>query len=329
MQEMEYEASYQQAVRYFELKDYENARFYFNIAKESIAYRAISLNALILIEIYVTNYQKARNMLEEYKDELYFEYASTYANLEKVEFNLAKSLDIFLDSFSSSENPNKKLGYLADIYIELGEYERARKVLETIKIKPEYIVSANIKIILLNIIEGDYLNAYKLFQKINPNDMNSYFYNKLKAVIAYHQGSLMDIKDDLNLYLYYVQRLLSNDDLDLINHIMERHVKRSEETDKSYFLNNIDLKKLITNVRSQIKKLNPSFDKTAFVYNLRFPKQIGYSNDLLTNDIKVVTALGTNKIITMYPIILSDKYNQEGLRENKELKLKRGIKWKN
>ena len=329
MQEMEYEASYQQALHYFELKDYEKAKFYFNITKESLTYRTLSLNALILIETYNSNYQKARNMLEEYKDELYFEYATTYANLEKVEFNLEKSLDMILDSFTSSLSPNKKLSYLADIYIELGEYERARKVLETIKMIPEYIMNANIKLIFLSIIEGDYLDAYKLFQKITINDMNSDFYNQLKAIIAYHRGRLMDIKDELNLYLYYIQRLFSNDDTDLIKHLKERHLKRYEGMEKSYFFNNIDLEKLITNAKDQIKDLNPSFDRNAFTYNLKFSKLIGFSNGVNTDSMKVVTALGTNKIITMYPIILSSEYNQEGLRESKELKLKRGLKWKN
>ena len=86
---------------------------------------------------------------------------------------------------------------------------------------------------------------------------------------------------------------------------------------------------MIKEIKSRIENLNPNFDRNASVYYVSFPNLIGYSNNETTNSVKVITALGTKKIITMYPAILSSEYNSEGLQESKELSLKRGLKWKN
>ena len=224
LREKELEYVYQQGIRYLENRDYIRAKNCFLISKESLIYRKKSINALILIEIYSGNLKMARSLLEEYKDELYYEHTTTYAFLERIEFNLNKGLNIMLDSFKEPSTPNKKLAYLSDFYIEIGEYERARKVLETIKLSHNGTNDLIVRLIFLNIIEGDYLSAYKLFQNIDSNNINSDSYNQLKALIYYHRGILQDEKENVNTYLYYVNRLLNNDEDNLVDHLKRRHV---------------------------------------------------------------------------------------------------------
>ncbi len=322
---MDYTDAYNKGLSLFENRDFYNAKSYFMISKDSIEYRKKSLNALALIEIYTSNYQKARNILNTYKDELYFEYTTTYSFIEKIEFNLNKGFDIILDSFKNIDNQNKKLSFLADFYIELGDYNKARLVLETLSLTYNY-VSATIKLIYLDIIERDFVNALKLFKTIEDS-LDSDTYNQIKSLITYHIGTIHDTKK-LNKHTYCVKRLLLDDESILVKHIKVRHINKHDET-ASFFLKNTDIINLIDIVKLMIKDLNPNFDRNALIYNIKFPHLIGYNMQIPTNSIKVVVALGTNKIITMYPCILSNEFNLEGLKESKELMLKRDLKWKN
>ena len=323
----DYLQAYQYGVYYLDKRDFTMAKAYFDIAKEALEYRKKSLNALALIEIYNTNYQEARDLLNQYKEELYHECASTYAFLERIEFNLQEGFGIILDSFNEPQYSSKKLMYLADYYLEMGDYEKARLTLETINLNFNFRKEASLKLISLNIIEGSYTEALKIFKSIE-NLLTLEEYNQIKAIIYYHIGTIHDIKD-LKKNIYFVNRLLTSNEDNLIRHLEVRHLKRINNETESLFFKNTDLVQLIKDVKLKIKDLNPTFDKNAFIYQLQFPNLIGYSNGKPTNSIKVVTALGTNKIITIYPSILSSKYNQEGLRESKEFRLKRDIKWKN
>lgn len=60
-------------------------------------------------------------------------------------------------------------------------------------------------------------------------------------------------------------------------------------------------------------------------YRFNTGKVIGTFDGKSTQDINVSTIAGTDKIITMFPIRLSDEFNKEGLLENEELKSRRRV----
>ena len=65
------------------------------------------------------------------------------------------------------------------------------------------------------------------------------------------------------------------------------------------------------------------------MYRFKLDTPIGYKGELITNDLCVVTILGTKDIITMYPVSLSNEFDNEKFSTSEQLKLKRlqgGIK---
>jgi len=76
-------------------------------------------------------------------------------------------------------------------------------------------------------------------------------------------------------------------------------------------------------VREKIQEFNPSYFECSEMYRFRLDKKIGYIGHEVTKDICVVTNLGTKNIITMYPIQLSNEFDNEGFTINEELTKKR------
>ena len=298
--------------------DYVNARKWLVIASGNPLYEEKAINMLAIIEISCSNYLKARSILEENRDILYPNHAENYGILEMKEYNYNKSKENIIDSFNNPDFQPNKLIYLADLYVELGEYDIARKMYETLLNKSDYYVKATLKLIYLSIIEKNYSYASRLFKNINEYEVSKNLYTRLSITLDYFNKKLK-----LSKYpQYYVRRLLRNDDNDLMEHV-KRHVGENNASDGSYFFPDINLEKTILEVRKLIGELNPKYDEDSYEYKISFQSPVGYNGGEITNSLKAITAIGTNRIITMYPILLSNEFNQEGYMENKQLLLKR------
>ena len=59
------------------------------------------------------------------------------------------------------------------------------------------------------------------------------------------------------------------------------------------------------------------------MYRFRLDTPIGYKGDEITNDLCVVTMIGTKDIITMYTVQLSSEFDEEGFAHDKSITLKR------
>lgn len=59
------------------------------------------------------------------------------------------------------------------------------------------------------------------------------------------------------------------------------------------------------------------------MYRFRLDAPIGFKGDEETSDLCVVTMIRAKDILTMYPVLLSDEFDNEGMSESKELSLKR------
>ena len=82
-------------------------------------------------------------------------------------------------------------------------------------------------------------------------------------------------------------------------------------------------------VKQKLPSMNGKYFGIAEEYIFQEKENVGYcGNNVPTNAFNVVTLWNTSHIITMYPIIVSEQFNQEGLLTNETLKQKRLVKEK-
>ena len=284
--------AFSKGYNYFLNHNYEQALKQLLIAKQDEANQEEILFMLSVIQMNFNNFVEARNLLDGNYDILYKKFADLYATLELIEYNYGKSLEIITDSFSYDNKYPKKLMILGDIYMQLGEYDIARKIYETLVLKTDYNTQATLKLIYLNILERNYSYAEKLFLSLNPTEVQKDLYERLRDVILFFNSKLTKRYKVSKNHAYYVSRLLSDDDKDLILHI-KRHVGKENAQYGSYFFHDINLEKLVLMVRNRIKSLNPRYENNSCDYKISFPNKIGYASNQTTDSIKVVTDLGT------------------------------------
>ena len=64
---------------------------------------------------------------------------------------------------------NKSLLAISKLYIQTGDNEIARKMLETLQLNREFYTQSTIGLVCLNILEQNYKDAYKYLKSINFN----------------------------------------------------------------------------------------------------------------------------------------------------------------
>ena len=69
--------------------------------------------------------------------------------------------------------------------------------------------------------------------------------------------------------------------------------------------------------------MNANHFELSDMYRFKLDHPIGFVGDDITSDLCVVTLIGTKNIVTMYPVLLSNQFDKEGMSFSKELMLKR------
>lgn len=69
--------------------------------------------------------------------------------------------------------------------------------------------------------------------------------------------------------------------------------------------------------------MNPNHFEVSDMYRFRLDTPIGFKGDEITSDLCVVTMIGTKDILTIYPVLLSDEFDKEGMSFSKQLLYKR------
>ncbi len=177
-------------------------------------------------------------------------------------------------------------------------------------------------------IEHNYEKGYKTLKLIKTNNFKpdqAKDYEAMNFYFSYFLGKIdtQTIQENLNRR-YWIFRLLCDSEQALLKRV-NYHKENNKNPMPSYFLNSINLKKLLEEVREKISILNPDSFKLIDRYKFRMDKPIGYEDNQLTYDICVETILGTNKILTMYPVLLSDEFDREGNGTNERIRKKREL----
>lgn len=117
-------------------------------------------------------------------------------------------------------------------------------------------------------------------------------------------------------------RLLDKSDAPLLKHL-SKHFDQTQKDNNGCFLESLDLKKLLQDAREKITTINGNHFEITDMYRFRLDEPIGFKHNELTNDLCVVTMIGTQDIVTMYPVLLSSEFDREGFSQDKAIALKR------
>ena len=305
--------------------DYKNARYWYEIAIQDSEFRDESLSKLIQIEIREGKYSKARKILNENKGLNSSSLMQVYGLLENVENNFEQSKRYYSMCMADSKMQYKSLLALAKLYIQSGDYEIATKMLETLQLNSDFYIQATFGIASLCIYKHDFFEAKRLLSDIDISRLTPkllHHYNVLSTYIKYYLGELKVSNNSKNLNEYTLYRLFDKSDETLMRHI-DRHKDQSERATNGCFFKYTDTKKLLCDARDIIQDMNANHFEVSDMYRFRLDTPIGFKGDEITSDLCAVTLIGTKDIITMYPVLLSDEFDKEGLSTSKELKLKR------
>lgn len=310
----------------FRQRDYVSARKSFEMALQQEKLYEQSLLKIIHIEIKEGKYANARKKLEEMSQLENLELKSLYGKLEEIELNFELSKKYYSQCMQNPQMQYKSFFNLARLNIQLGDYPMAKKMLETLQYDINFNLSATFQLIYMEIIKGDLDSAYRILQSIDSEKLNPFYYHNYEAIDVYLKLKLgMLKKADTTTYPkgeYTISRILGSDDIQLLNHV-EKHLNQDLRYSDGCFFKYTDLRRLLTEVRDKITKMNPNYFNFTALYKFHLDDPIGFKGDELTNDICVATIIGTNDILTMYPIQLSSQFDIENLNYSQELARKR------
>lgn len=308
--------------------DYINARKYFEISYNASEFKNDSLSKLLQIDLREGKYNKVRKLLEENIENQTVQMKQVYGLLENIENNFEASKKYYSACMVDPKMQNKALLSIAKLYIQTGDNEVARKMSETLQLDNYFKIQSTIDLICLNILEQNYNDAQSLLKGIDEKRLTPKLYQHYRILhmyIQYFQGKLNSSNnyfDPVKDYMIY--RLFDHNEEILLNHI-QKHMNQRDRDSNGCFFKYIDLKKLLSDARERIEGMNANHFEVSDMYRFQLDTPIGFKGDDITSDLCVVTMIGTKDIITMYPVLLSDKFDKEGFSISKELMHKRNI----
>ena len=324
--------AYFKGIEFWNNNDYRYARYYFEMAyKYNGELNDLSLSKLIQIDLREGKYAKVRNLLKNNQSDI-IEFKQVYGLLENIENNFEKSKTYYSQCMIDPDMQNKSLLAIAKLYIQTGDNEVARKMLETLQLNRKFYIRSTIGLVCLNILEENYRDAYRYLKSINPDRLTPKLlqhYQILEMYLLRNLGKLKKSDNNFDPIKNYMIYRLFDDSEDLLLKHISKHMNQRDKDTNGCFFKYTDLKKLLIDAREKIENMNSNHFEVSDMYRFRLDTPIGFKGEEETRDLCVVTMIGTKDILTMYPVLLSDEFDKEGMSESKELLLKRkqgGIK---
>ena len=206
---------------------------------------------------------------------------------------------------------------LALVNMELGKHElnekkseKAKeyfeKVLSNTRIKDKYF--ACLELIFLEIREENYEKAYELYEKLKTMEYYELFKGTLFQLEKYLEYKTNRMKNPNSISsLYFFSQMMDYNEDKAIEHI-KLHLDENDKKDKhTTYYNDVDVEELYHEARIRIKYINPISMEILDKYILEFNAPIGKINNLETRTARVLTFPNSDEIVTMYPVIHSNK----------------------
>lgn len=301
----------------YENTDIRTSKLWYLQAVNDREYREKALLKLLEINIRYNNFKTAREIIPLIKD-FNSQFYLNLGVLEGKENNYSTAMDYFSRSMCDPDDQIISLIYIANMYVEFGEYETARRIYETINSVLSFLGQLNI-----DLVTKDFKHGLKLCEN-NPHTFirksHKMYFEAFYTTFMYYIGRDSEIKENYNAYTLNRLKSTFNDNT-LIKHISKH--KSDEGISESVFFSDLNLEKLVRDVEKIIKPLNPQFDNGVLKYNLRLDYEVGTFSDEVTRDVCVVTTIDPSKILTIYPKMLSNEFDREKLQKSVELRRKR------
>ena len=322
---MDYRKIFNDGVEFFQKLENRKARNCFTISLNQPNFKNKSIYYLTKLDFKEGKYADARKRLEENIDDKILDFKILYGMLENIENNFETSKNYFNQCLTSPKYQYKSLFCIAKLYIQTGDYDIARTILETLKLNEQYKTQTIINLICLNIFEHNYSKAYDLLNTLDKNNLSAKLlehYKIMKNYLLYFLGNIDKIDKNLNI----IRRLMFDDDKYILNHI-KKHKNPQERFTNGCFFKTVELDQILNEAKIKIENMNANHFELTDMYRFSFDYPIGYKGNDETCDICVTTLLNTKKILTMFPVKLSSEFDKEQMSYSKELQLKRrGIK---
>ncbi len=300
----------------------------FTIALDDVKFRTQAVDYLVDLYIKMGNYKQAREILKKYGEESNL---LSWAKIEIVENNYQASKTYYEQISDKEEKQNVKFA-LARIEFQLGRYKQGREILESLRYDSKYTVQSIFEECYSYMMDQNYEKGYMILKSMRTNNFKSdqaEDYKSMEFYFSYYLGKMskQEIEDNLNQG-YWIFRLLCDSDTALLKHI-SYHTEGEKNAGLNPFINMLDLKTLLEEVRKRTSDLNPNHLYLMDQYRFKMDRPIGYVDGIPTNDICVSNILGTDRILTMYPVLLSDEFDREGNSTSERLRRKRDLGRKN
>lgn len=291
------------------------ARKFFEESYGFSSTRYKSLLQLISLDLKEGNFAHARMLInshqEEYGNENRFNVFKSY--VEHDEYNFGRERNIILQNLCENnyEFTNEKL---ADISVQFGRTDEAFRAYCELLENPKWFTKGIFKMTQLEILGGDYKAAYNFLSLLDFNELNFHqqcIYKDFLKYINFLKGKLKrkHINHLANNYKY--SRLLEKGEDSLIKHV-EKHKTRRPDHNDGCLLRDINIPDLVAEAKEIIGVINPVYNLSSDKYYINMGRTIGTLLEAEMNGLCVVTFPGSNIIITMYPVILSEDFNKEG-----------------
>ena len=228
-----------------------------------------------------------------------------------------------LELFPDDNMTNRQLGVI--LMVEK-KYEEA---LNALKRADEEIVFLILAKLYLKLDKDDSL--YQLYLKYFQKDhalgleMNDDSYTKYCNMQLYLKSRYEEV-DRHKEFGYFRRQLISYDEKEAINHIIDRHTLNME---CSCFDSEIDVEKLFYQMKNRINDVKDHAflgRDTIEMYQFFYPNCGISIKGNLSSYLKVITLINTNQIITMYPTGYLKQIDVCVLKEKEEGKRKVKIK---
>lgn len=301
-------------INQFKNNNYVNARSLLEKSLPFEEFRDKSLLAMAKMDIKEGKFALARQRLNDISNYKSTIVKFTYGLLEMIENNYERSKQYYNECIENPAFQYNTLLMLARVFMQNGDYEVSRMMLETLRTTVTFYQSATYYLICLNILEEKYNEALDMLRSINLSNTSLLMFKNftiLKLQIEYLLGNLVKESTLPHPNTEYIHSLLLSDSDEILLSHISRHLNQDERYTNGCFFSNLDLKKLLQESRDIIQNMHAQNSGKVDVYNIKMDNPIGYKEDYITNDLSVVASINTKKIITMYPILLSREFNIE------------------
>ena len=310
------------------LKGDPRIRFHLERAAEIFDVRNHAIEELIKMDLIEGKTRDARILLENnyYRNEDGL--SNLYGLLELNENNYKTALSYFRKCLSLPDFRDKSRIYIGQTLVNLGEYGLAEKVFASLKNRQNIKIDLLLQLIYLAILKGDYEKAdYYLKQapRTNLEERIGKIFLNLESQLDVWLGRVTTSSNKMRIYSF--KRLLTPLDEEVLIRHIKRHADESRLNTLGCFFQDLDYEKLLRDVKERMANLNPTYFKGSEVYRMHLDYFVGLKNkDCPTKDVAVLTALNSEIIFSIYPIMLSDDFDKESYQKSEELRLKRSLK---